>query len=645
MKYYEVFVGSGTFHGQEPLTYACEQNLSEGQLVQVPLRQQHILGIISKNVSLPTFLAKKVDVVFALPPLPKESLQLLEWLNYYYPSGIGVVTQQFLPKSLSEKLIISSPTNHYSEQKIHSLEPLTAEQEKALAAIGESGSLLLHGETGSGKTRIYLELARKALDKDTSAIILTPEISLTTQLVSVFENQFKGHVIVVHSQLTELERRTAWLSILTSKKPVVIIGARSALFSPVKRIGLIVIDESHEAAYKQEQAPHYQAQRVASKLAQLHQAVLVLGSATPSVNDYYTAAAKHLPILRLKELANKSDTTKPDITVVDLKDRKEFSRSPHISTQLLQLIEQALDRSEQSLLFLNRRGTARIIICQNCGWQALCPNCDLPLTYHGDNHQIRCHVCGHHETAPNNCPVCKNTNILFKSIGTKAIVEEVSRIFPQARIQRFDNDNTKSEQFNQHYDAVKAGEVDILVGTQTLAKGLDLPRLSVVGVIVADTSLYVPDYTANERTYQLLYQVLGRVSRGHTAGHAIIQTYEPENPLIRAAVNKDWESFYENELNERRQFMFPPFCFLLKLSCRRVKNRSAELAAEHFCDELRKQPLKIQIIGPSPAFHEKMSGKFQWQLVIKSKQRGELIKVIELLPNGWSYDIDPTDLL
>lgn len=645
MYYYEVLVASAAFHGHEALTYSSLKELAAGRVVAIPLRQRAALGIIGQPVKKPQFSAKPISIAYDLPPLPKASLELLQWLRDYYPAPLGLVVQQFLPKSLSEKLIKFPVTSVSTSKQLASLPPLTVEQKNVLKQIHVPGSYLLHGETGSGKTRVYVELAQKVIAQGRSALILTPEISLTPQLINFFEKHIAAKVVVLHSQLTAAERRRNWLEILNADHPLVIIGARSALFAPLKHLGLIVIDEVHEPAYKQGQAPHYQTQRVASRLAQLHHAMLVMGSATPSVTDYFIATEKHLPILRMQALATQNNLDRSAVDIIDLKDHSQFSRSAHLSNQLLQAIEHSLSRREQSLLFLNRRGTARLIVCQECGWQALCPNCDLPLTYHGDSHRLRCHVCGYQQAAPSNCPVCGSSDIVFSSVGTKAIVDEIHRVFPGARIQRFDTDNTKAEQLNQHYDAVKAGDVDILVGTQTLAKGLDLPRLSVIGVVMADTGLYLPDYTANERTYQLLYQVLGRIGRGHVAGHAVIQTYEPANPLLGAAVARDWDSFYKRELEERRQFLFPPFCFLLKLTCRRSRATNAETSAEKFTQELRQKQLKIQIVGPSPAFHEKLAGQFQWQLVIKSKQRNELLKVIELLPSGWSYDIDPIDLL
>jgi primosomal protein N' (replication factor Y) len=331
--------------------------------------------------------------------------------------------------------------------------------------------------------------------------------------------------------------------------------------------------------------------------------------------------------------------------VVDLKDRSEFNHSPVISDKLLTVMNDALAKQEQVLLFLNRRGTARSIICQNCGWQALCPNCDTALVYHGDSHKFRCHSCSYQMTSISSCPICNNTNIVFKSIGTKAIVSEVERLLPKARVRRFDNDNIKAERFEQQYKKVFQGDVDILVGTQTLAKGLDLPKLAVVGVIIADTSLYTPDYTSQERLYQLISQVIGRIGRGYRYGQAIIQTYSPDNPVLKAAISNQWNDFYSAELEERRRFMFPPFCYLLKLVCKRSNRQNAKNNAAALAIELRQKGLKIQVNGPTPAFHEKIARQFEWQLIIKSKQRGELIKVIKLLPSGWSYDIDPINLL
>jgi primosomal protein N' (replication factor Y) len=373
---------------------------------------------------------------------------------------------------------------------------------------------------------------------------------------------------------------------------------------------------------------------------------LVLGSATPLISEYYVAQQKQRPIITISTLAT-AHTTVVQQHVVDIKDRSLFDSSVHLSRPLVQAIQTALARKEQTMLYLNRRGTARIALCLVCGWQALCPRCDLPLTYHGDSHQLLCHTCGFRDQAVSSCPVCGNSNLVFRSAGTKAIADEASRLFPQARIRRFDTDNLKADRFEQHYEAIKNQEVDILVGTQLLAKGLDLPMLTTLWVVLADSSLAIPDFTSQERTYQLITQVLGRVGRGHAKhGTAIIQTAQPDNPIITAALTGDWSAFYNQEIKERQQFRFPPFCYLLKLSCRRASAEGARRAAANLKQQLHKLGLSIEVDGPTPSFHEKLGNTYEWQLVVRSKSRSSLLEIIKVLPrSGWSFDIDPINLL
>jgi primosomal protein N' (replication factor Y) len=642
MQYVEVLVAGAAYHGDEALTYSSEQALEPGAIVAVPLRNKQVLGVVIQVVPKPAFTAKSIVGAPDLPPLPRQMIEAMVWMKQYYPSSYGIITQQFLPKELPKK-----PVDNPALPPLEApdLPDLTTDQVKVLEQIEKPGTYLLHGETGTGKTRVYIELARKSLAAGKSAIILTPEIGLTSQLSNDFRHVFKDRVVVIHSQLTEVTRQRLWVSLLKQNEPMVIVGPRSALFSPVKNIGFIAIDESHETAYKQDQAPYYHASRVASKLAELHQAPIVLGSATPPVIDYYMAEAKHRPILRMQQTATGTDATEKHVTVVDLRDRSKFTKKSYLSDELIKATGDTIHKGEQVLLFLNRRGTARVVFCENCGWQAACPHCDVPLVYHGDTHSMRCHTCEYKASSPASCPDCHNASVVFKSVGTKAIVDEVTRLFPDARIMRFDTDNKKSERIEQHYDAVRGGEVDILIGTQTLAKGLDLPNLGLVGVVIADTSLYFPDFTAEERTYQLLSQVLGRVGRGHRASQAIVQTYSPDSTLLKAILQKDWQTFYQKELEERKTFMFPPFCYVLKLTCRRASSSSAQKTAELLAEDLTHRGLKIRVEGPAPAFHEKIQNKYQWQLIIKSKDRRELLSIITSLPSGWSYDIDPTNLL
>lgn len=645
MSYYEILVASLQYHGSEPLTYTAESDLAPGTIVRIPLRAKQTLGIILRNVPKPHFQAKAVDEVLPIKPLPKESLSLISWISSYYPAPLGAVVQLFLPNSLSNKHV--SATSGLASLKTVSspLPALSTEQIAALENISGPGMFMLHGETGSGKTRIYLELAARAISSGKSAIILTPEIGLTSQLADVFRAKFGSQVIVIHSQLTEVARQKVWLQIAQSDHPLIVIGPRSALFSPVSNIGFIAIDEIHENAYKQEQAPHYHAARVAALLGQLHKSTVVLGSATPPVVDYFLAEQKQRPIIRMNQLAKNQANHETTLKVIDLKERSLFSKSPYLSNPLISAIEATLAKGEQVLLFLNRRGTARMVFCEKCGWQATCPRCDLPLVYHGDDHSMRCHTCGFQESTTSSCPICNNPSIIFKTVGTKAIASEAAHLFPHASIQRFDTDNKRNERIEQHFTAVQNGSVDIIVGTQTLAKGLDLPKLGLVGVVMADTTLYLPDFNSEERTYQLLAQVIGRVGRGHRDSLAIIQTYTPESPLLKAILTKDWYGFYQKELAERKAFMFPPYCYLLKLTCRRASSASAQKAALTLVQKLRLLNRRIIIEGPAPSFHEKVISKYQWQIIIKARNRSELLAVIPSLPSGWSYDIDPTNLL
>lgn len=645
MAYYEVLVSSPRFHGSEPLTYSGPESLAIGAVVAVPMRTESIMGIVVGAVRKPSFTTKPIEKVVTESTVPSELLALLIWMQSYYPAPLGVYAQLLLPTGLLRQRAL--PTVEPARKATTKpLPALASQQQAALDSIttSDNRTFLLHGDTGTGKTRVYLELARKSLAEGRSVLMLTPEIGLTPQLETRLKEGLPAPVITIHSRLTPAQRRTVWLQILRATEPIVVVGPRSALFAPVHNLGLIVIDEAHDQAYKQEQAPHYQTLRVAAQLATLHRAKLILGTATPAVADYFIAEQTDTPILRLTDLPAGEHIDR-NISIVNLRDRSLFPRTPHLSQALIEHIQKALERKEQSLIFLNRRGTARLVLCYACDWQALCPHCDLPLTYHGDTHQLRCHTCGYTQPTPLACPQCKSVDILFKSLGTKALVDELHTIFPHAKIQRFDTDNMKAERLEEHASRIADGEVDILVGTQILAKGLDLPKLSVVGVITADTSLSFPDYTAEEQTFQLLTQVIGRVGRGHKHGNIVIQSYNPDSPIIQAAVQQDWKSFYSQQLSEREAYGFPPFYHVLKLSCTRASRMAAQAAATKLKEQLEQSGLRIVVIGPTPSFYERMRQKYSWQLVVKAKSRSELLKVLPLLPAQWSYDLDPANLL
>lgn len=646
MQYYEVWVASPAFHGYKPLTYSSETIVKAGTVVSVLLQRNKVAGIVAQEVSKPNFKTKQLSILEPLIVVPEESLKLIAWILVYYPAPIGQIISLFLPINLQQK---SRPTNKTQTTRHPKtpLPPLTYDQEKVLSIIreGTDKTFLLHGDTGTGKTRVYLEVARKLLQKNKSVIILTPEIGLTPQLVSFFKNHLEQPVHVIHSHLTAAQKRNTWKEIAEETEAQIVIGPRSALFTPVRNIGLIVMDEMHDQAYKQEQAPRYQTSRVAAKLTSLHNSLFIMGSATPLIADYYTLEKKNLPIIRMSQKAIPSENSKPEIIIIKTNDRNNFKRSAWISDQLISRIEDARNASLQSLLFLNRRGSARAVVCENCSWSALCPRCDLPLTYHGDSHRLRCHTCGFQANAISSCPNCDNTELSFRSIGTKAIKEELSRLFPDATIARFDSDNTKAESLKEQHTALHTGSIDIMIGTQMLTKGLDLPKLSVIGVLAADTPLFFPDYTAEEVSYQQLSQVIGRVGRGHQQSHIVIQSHYPDNNSLQAAVDNNYSLFYSQQITEREKFLFPPFSYILVIKIARKSASSAQKTAEKIHKLITSLPLKIQLSSPTPCFQEKAHDLFHWQIVVKAKDRIQLLGVIRALPANVSYNLDPTNLL
>lgn len=641
--YYRVLIASQRYHGDESLTYASDEKLNIGQIVKAPLGNIAVTGIVVEAVSKPSFAAKALlhswDVV-----VPDTTIRLIWWLSAYYPAALGSITELFtppaMPKTLKPTVRASSPiaTEH--------LPSLTQEQSQAMRDIKKSQgkSVLLHGDTGTGKTRLYLELAQEAVQRGKSVIVTTPEIGLTEPLVTLFSKVFGTRVFVTHSSMTAAARRQQWIAVCNSTDPVILIGPRSALFYPVRALGLVILDEAHDTAYKQDQTPYYQASRVAAELARLHKAQLVLGTATPLTTDYYYFLAKNLPVVRLTAPAIHTLTTVSSI-VVDSRKRANFSRSPYLSDQLLAAMTEALANNEQTILFLNRRGSARVVLCNACGWQALCPRCDTSLTFHADTHNMRCHSCDYKDTVPATCPQCRGSELFFTSIGTKALETEIAKHFPGAIVARFDGDTHRSESLVAKFNDLQQGTIDIVIGTQSITKGHDLPKLSVIGVVQADTSLAIPDYTAAERTYQLLTQVIGRIGRGHRSGTLVLQTHNPDNPIISQALAKDYQTFYNQEIAERQTYNFPPFVYLMTVVCTRATAASAEKACLRAKQQLLEHVPGISIEGPTPRFVEKIANRYSWHLIVRSRSRTRLTEAIKHLPAGCNPNLDPTDLL
>lgn len=645
-----MLIADTKYRSSAPLTYSSEDALEILSVVTVPLRNRAATGFILGEVDKPAFAIKPVRNLLSARPLPYHCLQLAQWLESYYATSLSDTMRQFAPtKPALRGIKIDEEQPIGRPEQIIQLElqvPLTSDQKRAITEIKTSPSttVLLHGETGSGKTRVYLELARETLAAGKSVILLTPEISLTTQLATAAKSYLHVQPLILHSQLTAAKRKQIWLKILEANEPQIIVGPRSALFAPLPAVGLIVLDEAHEPAYKQEQSPRYNALRAASQLGALTGAKVIYGTATPNIADYYIAEQKSA-VVRMSQMALGSKMGEVKTEVVDLKDRKNFGASPYLSKQLCEAISQALSAKKQVMIYLNRRGSARVILCNNCGWRYLCPNCDVSLVYHADEHLARCHICGFSSAPPVECPSCKNPDIIYKVIGTKALVEQVEKLFPDKKIRRFDSDTAQSESVNEIYDELLSGKVDILVGTQLLAKGLDLPKLGLVGIVSAESSLTLPDYTAEERTFQLLYQVIGRVGRGHSKGEVVVQTYEPGSLVIQSAVKREFKGFYKHSLAERQAFRFPPFSYLLKLTVRRATLAGVQNASQRLKEELAAQGLPVEIIGPTPSFYARRGKYYYYQLVGKSKDRDHLVQLAKIVPADWQIDLDPADLL
>ena len=645
MKYY-LIAPAKTFHSSDNLlTYSSETPLKIGQIVEIPLGRQSTIGIVVKNTTQPDFDTKSITKIIYEQPLPKKLVDALFWLSSYYRCPLSTVIQAALPRGITKNRRGKLP----EAPNITPIDnPLNSAQRAAIRAIEENpaNTILLHGITGSGKTNIYIELCARTLAKNQSVILLVPEIALTSQLVRNFQQHFKN-ITLLHSNLTESLRHQLWEKILTDNQPQVIIGPRSALFAPVQDLGLIIIDEAHEPAYHQEQNPKYSASLLAGKLAKT-----VLGTATPLISDYYLCKS-HNAIVEVNQLAIESDKH-TSISVIDLKDHSDFTKSRILSNQLIESIKASLANHTQSMLFHNRRGTAPMTICDKCGWQALCPNCFLPLVLHADAFQMRCHTCARNFPVPTACPECKNASIHHKGSGTKLIEDELHRLFPSAKIARFDMDTDDDLKLTKIYDEVYRGDYDIIVGTQMIAKGFDFPRLTTLGIVQADAGLSLPDFSSEERTFQLITQVIGRAKRGHQNSNIFIQSFQPDHPIISLASQSDYASFYNYLVQKRQQSKLPPYSFLLKLSVTyktetaTVKNiRTLYKKVIQTAKQLQIPENRIVVSPPMPAFHERTSTGYTWQLVIKAKSRQNLLDIFDHLPknNYLHYDFDPISLL
>ena len=628
-------------------TYAHPERLPVGTLVVIEVGSAQCVGIIMSAVIKPEFTVKEIVQILDDAPVPLPLIQTALWMSSYYHTHLATVWQTILPRGLTKKRR-HLPSRAASPQPSQPpTTALTTDQRAAITAIDDMlpGSALLHGVTGSGKTRVYIELARRLMDEGLSSIILVPEIALTSQLVNEFARYF-DNIILTHSRQTEAERHVTWQHVISSRDPLIVIGPRSALFMPVQQLGLIVVDECHEPSFKQEQSPRYSALRTAAILARQHEAKLVLGSATPTISDYFLAKTAGRPIIAMPTPA-RSDAVKPRISLVDMTKRTNFTQHFFLSDQLLAAITGSLDDGHQALIFHNRRGTAAITLCEQCGWNAGCPRCFVPLTLHADQHQLLCHICGFTATVPTSCPECHHADIIHKGLGTKRIEAELHKLFPASTIARFDADTSTNDAADKRYDELKNGSIDIIIGTQVIAKGLDLPHLRTVGVVQADAGLALPDFSSSERTFQLLAQVVGRVGRSHHATDVIVQTFQPDHPAIRDGLAQNYADFYTRTIARRRATNFPPFVYLLKLTCIYKTEAAAIRNAKKLAQTLQAAaPNDVRVLGPTPAFYERVRDTYRWQLILKSPHRSDLVSLLDLVPpTHWQAELDPTSLL
>jgi primosomal protein N' (replication factor Y) len=645
IQYYEVSPLLHGGHAEFCFTYSAAQHIPVGSFVTVPFGRRSSLGIVMQQVPEPHFKTKPISEHHDnLPVLGQHLLDLASWLASYYVASALAVWQTMLPAGLTKKARVSKPPRKSTVKAPTSQHQLTAEQSAALKKLRTqtNGGYLLQGITGSGKTRVYIERVKDMLADGKSSIVLVPEIALTPQLVSQFEQAFGAVVISQHSRLTPAQRRNIWLRVAHSTEPVIIIGPRSTLFLPAPNLGLIIIDEEHDGSYKQGSAPRYHTVATASKLTHLTGAQLLLGSATPSLQEVFLAESRRLTKLSMTHRASKQPL--PATTVIDLRDKSLLKRSKFISEPLLQALDQTLQAGRQSLLFINRRGSASSQICGDCGEVRTCPTCHIPLTFHADSLQLICHYCNHVEKPLAVCASCGSSNMLFLGGGTKRIEAEIHKLLPGARIARLDKDSGTLEHIEAVYQGLSDGSIDILIGTQMITKGLDIGGLDVVGVISADTALHFPDYSAAERTFQILSQVIGRAGRRDMPSQAFIQTYTPEHQAIVAAAEHAFDRFAAAELTERQTLSYPPYVYLLKLNCALATSAHAQHKAWEAMNIIKDQP-GIQVLGPAPAFAERLHGKFHWQIIIKSKDRSKLVKIAQMLPAGWTIDLDPINLL
>ena len=628
-----------------PFTYLIPESLAAkaraGMRVRVPFKNQEMTGYLVEVRTGP--VQGRLKSIQALlddePVLTPVVLQLTRWTSEEYGSSWGEAIENALPRWVKTS---SAAARAHAPKETESLtEPeeiqvpgpreLTAEQKNVFRMITESLAepspkpILIHGVTGSGKSELYIRSMREVLARGRSAICLVPEIALTEQLRRFFQGHFGDRLEILHSRLTDAERFRAWLKIHKGEKTV-ILGPRSAVFAPVQNLGLIVLDEEHEGSYKQDTAPRYHVREVAARRAQLEKALLIMGTATPSLESMEKAQSGNFKLAVLEKRVD--DRKMPAVQIVDLRTERFERKKASLWSRLLEKEIQAnLDRKEGTLLLLNRRGFSTHIQCPACGGTEKCEACQVSLTYHQEDGELLCHYCNFHKKMPEVCPGCGSGLLNLAGYGTEKVESELARRWPQARILRLDADSVRKR--GSHEEILKIfrrGDADILIGTQMIAKGFDFPHVTLVGVIAADIGLMLPDFRSAERTFQLLTQVAGRAGRGDKPGRVIIQTYSPEHPSIRFARGHDFTAFYASEIPARADYHYPPFYRLVNFIIRGHDEQKAYRHAREVREALQAGlqnqvdgggTAPFELIGPAPLPFFKLRGHFRWHVMVK----------------------------
>ena len=665
---YEAFEKSG-------MLKMMKKHLIEGSLeLENVIKQQARVKTVTKY----TLVDDKDFVVGQLNKLTKQAVkqkELIEWLLAQEKTSFTMqeliqaanVSNATVNTLINKKILVKEQEEVYRE--ITSLDyqdrdnhvQLTVEQETALSHItkaqsnAENTTFLLHGITGSGKTEIYLHAIEKSIAEGKQAIMLVPEISLTPQMTRRFKLRFGDQVAVMHSGLSTGEKFDEWRKIWRGEV-MVVVGARSAVFAPFKNLGVIILDEEHESSYKQEDTPRYHARDVAIWRSEFHKCPVILGSATPSLESYARASKGVYTLLSLSMRAK--EQALPTVNIVDMRAELKSGNRSMFSLPLADAIREKLEMKEQIVLFLNKRGFSSFVLCRDCGTVVECDQCDISLTYHREGERLKCHYCGHEEPVPQECPECQSEHIRFFGTGTQKVEEEITKLFPYARVLRMDVDTTRTK--GSHERILKKfgdGEADILLGTQMIAKGLDFPNITLVGVLNADTTLHIADFRAAEKTFQLMTQVSGRAGRHDKEGVVYIQTYTPEHYAIEYSKDQLYEPFYHNEMIMRKQYEYPPFYFVTLVQ---VTHENVLLAAEYAklaTDWLRDNLSSTSmVIGPTASAISKIQNRYRYQCLIKYKKEPLLIEklqqLIKIYRTEWikkgvvlTVDLDPSTIL